>query len=262
MRHLEPIIARPSAAPLSEVLNASWFVAPADEPRSGIMQADGRVGVMVSTEGFGSAAGVGSLKPDSDDFDAVHLGLAPQVSLIGLRFEPGAFHSLFGLSFRAFVRGERTRRLTDLEGVLQGALRELSREACGFGQVEDVVATALLRGARGPDPRWLKLRSILDEMCATDERVDSERWARRFGCGRRQFERLFVEYVGLTPKVFFRLERVNRARAQLKAGADLASTAQACGFADQAHLTREFRRVLGVTPLAYRGRVVRANDGG
>lgn len=253
MRHLEPIIERNSEPVLSELLNASWFVPPAGEPRAGIMPADGGVGVVVAMTGSGRT-GVGSVVPDSAGFDAVHLRLAPEVSLVGLRFEPGAFLSLFGLSFRNFVSGQRTRQLAAIEETLQAGLRELTRDTCTFGQVQCEVARVLTGSLVDPNPQWLRMRNIADEMCASDECISSEQWARRAGLCRRQFERLFVEHVGWSPKVFLRLQRVNRARWQLRGGAGLARTAQVCGFADQAHLTREFRRVLGVTPLAYRGR--------
>jgi AraC-like DNA-binding protein len=48
---------------------------------------------------------------------------------------------------------------------------------------------------------------------------------------------------------------VNRARGLLESGLRPAEVASLVGFADQAHLTRWFRRVLGVTPAAYRASV-------
>lgn len=48
---------------------------------------------------------------------------------------------------------------------------------------------------------------------------------------------------------------MTRARTLLEAGLRPAEVAGLVGFADQAHLTRWFRRVLGVTPAAYRNSV-------
>ncbi len=63
--------------------------------------------------------------------------------------------------------------------------------------------------------------------------------------------RLFKRTTGLTPHQYLVQVRVNSARALLTAGAgtrSLAEIALAVGFADQSHLTRHFKRVLGVTP--------------
>ena len=46
--------------------------------------------------------------------------------------------------------------------------------------------------------------------------------------------------------------RVEQACRLLSEGRTAAETATCCGFADQAHLTREFKRRLGITPGRYR----------
>ena len=58
---------------------------------------------------------------------------------------------------------------------------------------------------------------------------------------------------GLTPTGLVARLRDDRARAMLDGGgATLAQVAAVCGYADQAHLTRRFKRAFGVTPSAYR----------
>ncbi len=56
--------------------------------------------------------------------------------------------------------------------------------------------------------------------------------------------------MGIPPYAWLAQYRVNRARGLLDAGGRPAEVAAQVGFADQAHLTRWFRRVLGVTPAA------------
>jgi AraC-like DNA-binding protein len=60
--------------------------------------------------------------------------------------------------------------------------------------------------------------------------------------------RRFREQLGLTPHAFQTNLRIARARALLRAGEPIARVAAACGFADQPHLTRTFKRAVGVTP--------------
>lgn len=67
--------------------------------------------------------------------------------------------------------------------------------------------------------------------------------------------RIFKKATGATPHQYLLQVRVNSARSLLTAGAgdrSLAEVAAAVGFADQSHLTRHFKRMLGVTPKQLR----------
>ena len=67
--------------------------------------------------------------------------------------------------------------------------------------------------------------------------------------------RIFKQSLGISPHQYLIQLRVNSARWLLSAGAgdrSLAELANAVGFADQSHLTRHFKRVLGVTPRQLR----------
>jgi AraC-like DNA-binding protein len=75
------------------------------------------------------------------------------------------------------------------------------------------------------------------------------------GLSRYQLLRAFRTATGVPPYAWLAQYRVTRARALLEAGLRPAEVAPLVGFADQAHLTRWFRRVLGVTPAAYRNSV-------
>ncbi|WP_043688029.1 helix-turn-helix domain-containing protein [Streptomyces xylophagus] len=76
-----------------------------------------------------------------------------------------------------------------------------------------------------------------------------------FGLSRYQLLRAFRTTMGIPPYAWLAQHRVTRARGLLEAGGRPAEVAAQVGFADQAHLTRWFRRVLGVTPAAYRNSV-------
>lgn len=60
--------------------------------------------------------------------------------------------------------------------------------------------------------------------------------------------RAFKRHTGLALHAWLVQHRIERARARLLGGEPVAETALACGFSDQAHMTRWFRRVLGLTP--------------
>ena len=75
------------------------------------------------------------------------------------------------------------------------------------------------------------------------------------GLSRYQLVRCFRAEVGMPPYAWLAQHRVARARTLLERGCRPAEAAALTGFADQAHLTRWFRRVVGVTPGAYRNSV-------
>jgi AraC-like DNA-binding protein len=68
--------------------------------------------------------------------------------------------------------------------------------------------------------------------------------------------RAFARAVGMPPHAYQRQARVRRAAALIRHGDPLSEVAAAAGFADQAHMTRLFRRMMGVTPGVYRAAFV------
>lgn len=62
------------------------------------------------------------------------------------------------------------------------------------------------------------------------------------------FIRVFGKETGLPPHAYLTQVRVRRAKALIDAGWSIASAACEAGFVDQSHLSRHFKRILGVTP--------------
>ncbi len=70
-----------------------------------------------------------------------------------------------------------------------------------------------------------------------------------------QICREFASRLHMTPGAFVRSKRVARAQQLIRDGRVLSSVAASCGFADQAHMTRMFRTVIGCTPAQWRGAI-------
>lgn len=75
------------------------------------------------------------------------------------------------------------------------------------------------------------------------------------GTGPRTLQRLFAEYAGVSPGWVIRRYRLLEAAEAARDGRGVpwAELAAALGYADQAHLTRDFRAATGQTPAAYAG---------
>jgi AraC family transcriptional regulator len=71
------------------------------------------------------------------------------------------------------------------------------------------------------------------------------------GVGVSRFARAFHHSTGLPPYGWLLQRRVERAKALLRASLPLAEIALACGFADQSHMTRTFKRATGMAPRTW-----------
>lgn len=179
------------------------------------------------------------------------LSLPGDADLFGLRFHPaGAFH-LLGLPIGELVAGPCNAATLELPGL--EALIDQMRPASPPQRAQLLDSWLLKQAARcGSEPNkiarfWPRLfRTHL----STDQLLDG------WGASRRTVERLFRQQVGLAPHEARLLLRVKQARTLIKQEADLSLTdlALTCGYYDQAHFIRQFRRVTGVTPGNYRRR--------
>jgi len=94
-----------------------------------------------------------------------------------------------------------------------------------------------------------KARAVLDQTYLEDRGADE--LAAAAGCSRFALYRAFRSRYGLAPSEYQRLLRLRAARRMIAAGHSVAESASRAGFADQAHLTRWFRRCYGITPGIY-----------
>jgi AraC-like DNA-binding protein len=82
------------------------------------------------------------------------------------------------------------------------------------------------------------------------------------GLSARRFTRLFSLEVGLTPKVYARIQRFQRALGcmQQSNGSDWTEVAQSCGYFDQSHFIRECRSLSGFAPTELAARRIGDSD--
>ena len=101
---------------------------------------------------------------------------------------------------------------------------------------------------------------VVDQVAAVVQRIRDDREIRRVddvarlvGGSLRALQRLFSEYVGVSPKWVIRRYRLHEITERLAAGGpvDWAGLAAELGYADQAHLVRDFRAMVGETPTWY-----------
>ena len=116
-----------------------------------------------------------------------------------------------------------------------------------------VLDDALAPLAPEPAPAYLELCALVDAMSEDRSVVRVEQAAALGAMSTRSLQRLFRTYVGISPKAVLARYRLQDAAAAIDAGqvTDLATLAAELGWFDQAHFSRDFRSVVGVTPSAY-----------
>jgi AraC-like DNA-binding protein len=114
-------------------------------------------------------------------------------------------------------------------------------------------AETLLRCHLPPTDEHVPVVSGMVDAVATDRTIARvEQLVDRFGLTKRALERLFRAYVGVTPKWVIQRYRLFEAAERLASGqADGAQLAQELGYFDQAHFSRDFKAMVGTSPVAF-----------
>lgn len=216
---------------------------PCDDPSPQKLYPDGAMSVWLN---FGGAISGG--REQIGTFGAALLGEVRRpidvaskgtLDLVGITFWPG--HA------RAFLEAS----LPDVVGRLVAdppltlRLRTVfdADPADRIARLQEALVTAV-RPKRAPSEGVQYGLSLLER-----ETPDIASLADTLGLSTRQLERRFSDELGASPKQMASLLRFRRALAAMRVGQpDFAAIALQCGYADQAHLVREFARYAGSPP--------------
>ena len=172
--------------------------------------------------------------------------ITSQATFVGIRFRPGAAPGFLGVAASELV--DRSVRLGELWG---RSADELAGQLAG----QDPAAVAarlelgLLRrqaSARAPDRLVEQMVHELGRLEPRAEPVGA--LVAALGVSERTLRRRCTLALGYGPKTLDRILRFRRALRLLRRGYPLAEVACRAGYADQAHLTNECRRLASATP--------------
>ena len=173
--------------------------------------------------------------------------------VLGTRFRPGGFRALIDVPVARLT--DRVVPLAELFGAADADALERSVRACDDDAARIERVEAFLRARLGdrPDPRVAEVaaivRLLLDDPSIT--RVDQ--LARRCHLSARTLQRVFHDYVGVSPKWVVQRQRLHTAAERIAddPGLDLGRLAVELGYFDQAHFINEFKAVVGRPPAEY-----------
>lgn len=174
-----------------------------------------------------------------------------RTEIVGVRFRPGG--GTPWVDAPAFELTDKVVGLENLWGAEAGRAHEILGEVAAgrrFALLDEILI-GRLRATTTPADRRVLCAS--EAMAAHDGSLPIERLANATTLGRRQLERRFLDCVGVPPKTASRIARFRSAvsRMHIDPARALARIALDAGYADQAHMNRDFRALAGIAPGAY-----------
>lgn len=179
-------------------------------------------------------------------------GPKPRAAAAGVSFRPGAAGAILGVPITEIT--DRHVTIDALWGARGHALNERLLAAAEPADVFHTLEQELTTRLKCP---LLIHPAVAHALAAHSAASAPSRVAdvlREVGYSPRHFIALFRGAVELTPKHYYRVQRFTAALRWLASGrtGNLADLAASVGYADQSHLTREFRDFAGITPTQYR----------
>ena len=187
--------------------------------------------------------------------NGVHKGmfsrtLAGNGFVFAVKFRPASFHGFYGKDLTALTN--RSLYPADVFGpdfpALEAKVISAPSPEAMFTCTENYLRSRLPAG----DDNMTFLNDLIARI-ASDRSITRVAHLLPEGGGMRRLQRLFNQYVGVSPKwviVRYRihevLERVNENKVK-----DWVSLALDLGYADQAHFIRDFKALVGTTPTLY-----------
>jgi AraC-like DNA-binding protein len=171
--------------------------------------------------------------------------------VLGVRFRPGCFRPFSPAP--VFTLNDR---VVPAVTILGPGIARANEAIMAAATDEDMIAIAAgaVRAVAPPHD------GVAEQVAAMVERITSDLALRRvgdltaaFGLTERKLQRLFSEYVGVSPKWVIRRARLHEAALRASSGetVDWATLARDLGYADQSHLTRDFTATIGTPPARY-----------
>ena len=184
--------------------------------------------------------------------------------MLGAHFKPGGALPLLGAA-ASELRNYHA-NLEDLWGALALELRARLCEATTTRQRFQLIEEVFLERIRRATKRPPAIEAALRWFGPGGGGSSTREVARELGLSQRRFIQVFAHHAGLTPKLFCRILRFQRARVsaeravsglaeakpqRTRLAIDWAQMALTCGYYDQAHLINDFQTFAGLSPLEY-----------
>lgn len=178
--------------------------------------------------------------------------LSGRGALFGTKFRPGAFSAIFEQPVSELT--DRHVAIASVFGTTDAALEDRLEKLSDESRFGATIDALVEKAARPLSSGAILARQIVEMIDADPELKGVAGVARRTGLGVRTLQRLFKTHVGVGPKWVIDRYRLIEAVEALNRGEATSLTALAhdLGYFDQAHFSRRFQTLTGMTPSQYR----------
>jgi AraC-like DNA-binding protein len=170
----------------------------------------------------------------------------------GVKFRPAGFHHLSAAAVSDLT--DRSVAVSAVFGPAGDALAERILSLDDEAVIVDACDAFFRDRLPVSDPHVRLVNGIVARIVDDHSITSVDQVVSAAGVGKRRLQRLFSEYVGVSPKWVIRRYRLHEAEERLSAGGeiDLAALALDLGYYDQAHLANDFQAIVGRPPAANR----------
>ncbi|MBV8252385.1 MAG: helix-turn-helix transcriptional regulator [Chitinophaga sp.] len=221
----------------------------------------GYVDFAINFSSGGAATGINGVWRDTPAIELLgHLTLPTRLTVLPgtvvliARLYPHASAVFFPIPAAEF-----TNYATDLQDVWAKETLELYDRLMAVDPIEQKISVleAYLLEKLRQNEKQLKKMEVVQQLCTHllkgYDHFDLTSLAQDSGMSERNIQKLFLNNVGISPASFVSVVRFNKSLAQvLNTNASLTDIAYECGYYDQAHFIREFRKFTDITPSAAR----------
>ena len=185
--------------------------------------------------------------------DFYDMELAGNLSVFSIVFQPQGLMQFFKFPLHEICN--QNVPLKHLIGQAGRDLEEKMGEAATFHQRVSIAETYLwdLLRSNFSDFEFRRVHHIVELIKRTTGNISIYQMASEACLSRKQFERVFSEHIGISPKQYLKIIRFQFAIFQKQRNANLNMTELSCdsGYFDQSHFINDFKLLSGLTPRQF-----------
>jgi AraC-like DNA-binding protein len=177
--------------------------------------------------------------------------LEGQGRAFSVKFKPGAFYPFVHVPISTFT--DTTISLRDALGVETTPLERAVFAQEDVNEMQRIVEDFLRARLPERDEQVAKIGGIVEYISVHPEITRVDEIVSLFNLNKRTLQRLFQQYVGVSPKWVIKRYRLHEAAERVASGKDVdwARLALDLEYFDQAHFIKDFKAIVGKTPAEY-----------